>query len=86
VLDCAGINFIDSQGSAKMNDVVTLARDSGITLRLARLKAAVSATLARDGVLQRIGAGNIHGNVDTAVQAQLEASAPPSSGGPSEAH
>ncbi|WP_448006719.1 SulP family inorganic anion transporter [Agromyces bauzanensis] len=84
VLDCAGINFIDSQGSAKMNDVVSLAKDSGITLRLARLKAAVSATLARDGVLQRIGAGNIHGNVSTAVQAQLEASAPPSSGGQSE--
>ena len=84
VLDCAGINFIDSQGSAKMNDVVTLASDSRITLRLARLKAAVSATLARDGVLQRIGADNIHGNVDTAVQAQLESSAPPSSGGRSD--
>ncbi|WP_448811819.1 SulP family inorganic anion transporter [Agromyces bauzanensis] len=84
VLDCAGINFIDSQGSAKMNDVVSLARDSGITLRLARLKAAVSATLARDGVLQRIGAGNIHGNVSTAVQAQLETSAPPPSDGQSE--
>jgi SulP family sulfate permease len=84
VLDCAGINFIDSQGSAKMNDVVSLARDSGVTLRLARLKAAVRATLARDGVLERIGAGNIHGNVDTAVQAQLETSAPPSSGSRSE--
>ena len=81
VLDCAGINFIDSQGSAKLNDVVSLAVDSGITLRLARLKAAVSATLARDGVLQRIGAGNIHGNVDTAVRAQLEKPASPSSGG-----
>lgn len=79
VLDCAGINFIDSQGSAKLSDVVSLAADSDITLRLARLKAAVSATLERDGVLQVIGAGNIHGNVATAVQAQLEASAPPSS-------
>jgi SulP family sulfate permease len=80
VLDCAGINFIDSQGSAKMDDLVTLATDSGITLRLARVKAAVSATLARDGVLPRIGADNIHGNVSTAVQAQLEASASPPSG------
>ena len=80
VLDCAGINFIDSQGSAKMNDIVTLAEDSGITLRLARLKKAVRATLDRDGVLQRIGAGNIHGNVARAVQAQLDASPPPSSG------
>ena len=79
VLDCAGINFIDSQGSAKMDDLVSLARDSGVTLRLARVKAAVSATLARDGVLQRIGADCIHGNVSTAVQAQLDAS-PPSGG------
>lgn len=84
VLDCAGINFIDSQGSAKMNDVLDLARDSGITLRLARLKKAVRATLERDGVLQRIGAGNIHGNISRAVQAQMDTSAPPSSGGRSE--
>lgn len=72
VLDCAGINFIDSQGCSKMNDVVTLARDSGITLRLARLKRAVRATLERDGVLQRIGTAHIHGNVARAVRAQVE--------------
>lgn len=77
VLDCAGINFIDSQGSAKMNDIVTLARDSGVTLRLARLKKSVRAMLERDGVLERIGAGNIHGNVDRAVRAQVDASGPP---------
>lgn len=80
VLDCAGINFIDSQGCAKMNDIVTLAQDSGITLRLARLKKAVRATLTRDGVLERIGAGNIHGNVDRAVRAQVDASGPPQGG------
>ncbi|GAA3870450.1 SulP family inorganic anion transporter [Leifsonia kafniensis] len=79
VLDCAGINFIDSQGSAKLSDVVRLAEDSGLTLRLARLKPDISATLERDGVLQRIGAGNIHGNVATAVQAHLEKLNPPSS-------
>ncbi|MET4156933.1 sulfate permease [Agromyces sp. PvR057] len=77
VLDCAGINFIDSQGCAKMNDIVVLAQDSDVTLRLARLKPAVSTTLARDGVLQRIGADNIHGNVDRAVRAQLEHPGPP---------
>jgi SulP family sulfate permease len=79
VLDCAGINFIDSQGSAKLSDVVSLAGDAGITLRLARLKADVRATLDRDAVVQRIGAGNIHGNVATAVQAHLEKLNPPSS-------
>jgi SulP family sulfate permease len=74
VLDCAGMNFIDSQGSAKLDEIVTLTRDSGIALRLARVKPAVSATLARDGVLERIGEANIHGNVATAVRAQLDAS------------
>ena len=79
VLDCAGMNFIDSQGSAKLSDVVSLARESGITLRLARLKPDVSATIERDGVLERIGEGKIHGNVATAVQAHLDMLNPPSS-------
>lgn len=83
VLDCAGINFIDSQGCAKMNDVVTLAEDSGITLRLARLKKSVRAALERDGALERIGAEHLHGNVDRAVLAQLEAS-PPDGGRPAD--
>ena len=79
VLDCAGMNFIDSQGSAKLSDVVGLAGESGITLRLARLKSDVSATIERDGVLQRIGEDKIHGNVATAVHAHLESLKPPSS-------
>ncbi len=41
-----------------------------MTLRLARLKP-VRELLARDGVLDRIGEENIHGNVDHAVKAQL---------------
>ncbi len=72
VLDCEGVNFIDSQGSAKLSDIVTLAGEAGITLRLARLKPAVRATLARDGVIDVIGADKIHGNVYRAVQAQLD--------------
>ena len=55
VLDCEGINFVDSQGSAKMAEIARLAADSGLTLRLARVKPAVAATLERDGVLERIG-------------------------------
>ena len=72
VLDCGGINFIDSQGAAKMSDVVTLADEAGITLRLARLKPAVRAVLVRDRVVDRLGADRIHGNVYRAVEAQLE--------------
>jgi SulP family sulfate permease len=69
VLDCEGINFVDSQGSAKMAEIARLAEDSGLTLSLARVKPAVAATLERDGVLERIGSDHIHGNVYRAVQA-----------------
>ena len=52
VIDCGGINFIDSQGAAKMADVVTLTRDAGVNLRLTRLKPAPRAVLERDGVIE----------------------------------
>ena len=68
VLDCEGINFIDSQGSAKLAEIVRLTEESGIELRLARLKPAVAATLERDGVLEQIGTDHIHGNVYEAVR------------------
>ncbi|HEU4546711.1 MAG TPA: SulP family inorganic anion transporter [Microlunatus sp.] len=71
VLDCEGINFVDSQGSAKVAEIVNLAAESHITLRLARLKPTVRATLDRDGVIQRIGADRIHGNIYRAVQAEM---------------
>ena len=70
VLDCGGINFIDSQGVDKMGDIVDLARQSGVTLRLARLKPTVRATLERDGVIERLGADHIHGNIYRAVEAE----------------
>ena len=70
VLDCGGINFIDSQGVDKMGDIVDLAHQSGVTLRLARLKPAVRATLERDGVIERLGADHIHGNIYRAVEAE----------------
>jgi sulfate permease, SulP family len=74
VLDCEGINFIDSQGSAKLLEMVELSQESAVTLRLARLKASVRPTLKRDGVFARFGPERIHGNVFRAVQAQLEES------------
>jgi sulfate permease, SulP family len=77
VLDCEGIDFIDSQGSAKMADILVLTKDSGISLRLARVKPAVYATLDRDGVVARVGLDHVHGNVFRAVEAQLAASDPP---------
>jgi len=78
VLDCGGVDFVDSQGSAKLNDIVTLAADAAVTLRLARVKPGVSATLSRDGVLDRIGADHVHGSVERAVQGHLaQARQPP---------
>ena len=50
VLDCGGMDFIDSQGSAKMSEILNLTRQAGVTLRLARLKPPVREVLERDGV------------------------------------
>jgi SulP family sulfate permease len=73
VLDCEGMDFIDSQGSAKMHEILELTEQAGMTLRLARVKLAVRELLARDGVLDRIGDDKTHENVDQAVNAQLAA-------------
>ncbi|MFD4960436.1 SulP family inorganic anion transporter [Microbacterium sp. NPDC058389] len=70
VLDCGGINFIDSQGAASMADVVTLARDAGVQLRLTRLKPRPRAVLDREGVIELLGADHIHGNIHRAVEAE----------------
>jgi high affinity sulfate transporter 1 len=71
VLDLEGVNFIDSQGSAKVTELCELAQADGITLRLARVKPQVLAVLEADGVVGRIGAENIHGDVHLAVEAQI---------------
>ena len=71
VLDGGGINFVDSQGSAKLDDILTMTREAGVTLRLARVKPAVAAVLRRDGVWDGVGADRIHANIDHAVRAQL---------------
>jgi high affinity sulfate transporter 1 len=71
VLDCEGIDFIDSQGSAKMREILELTEHAGVTLHLARVKPTVYALLARDGVTDRIGTERIHGNVYRAVEAEM---------------
>jgi high affinity sulfate transporter 1 len=71
-LDCEGINFMDSQGAATMDDVLRLAEDAGLALRLARLKPAVRAVLERDGFIARLGADRVHGDVYRAVKAQQD--------------
>lgn len=73
VLDCEGVNFIDSQGSATVNEIVELAEHAGMTLRLARVKPSVRETLLRDGVLQRIGPDGVHRTLQEAVEARAAA-------------
>jgi SulP family sulfate permease len=71
VLDCAGIDFIDSQGSAKLCEILELTEQAEVTLRLARVKPAVRELLSRDGFLDRLGDARTHGNVHRAVEAQI---------------
>jgi anti-anti-sigma factor len=71
VLDLEGVNFVDSQGSAKLAEILEFLRAGGVTFRVARLKPQVLAVLAADGVADRIGRDHIHGNVHRAVEAEL---------------
>ncbi len=69
VLDLEGVNFVDSQGAAKMSDLHELTEANDVELRLARVKPDVFDVLAADGVIERIGRDRIHGNVHRAVAA-----------------
>ena len=71
MIDFEGVNFIDSQGSAKLDDILVLCRQAGVTLRLARVKPAVRAVLEREQLIERLGADHVHGNVHRAVEAEL---------------
>jgi high affinity sulfate transporter 1 len=69
VLDLEGVNFIDSQGSAKLSELHELTEASGVVLRLARVKPPVLAVLRKDGIVELIGEDHVHGNVFRAVEA-----------------
>ena len=80
VLDFEAVSLVDSQGAAKLGELLDFADSAQLELRLARLKPMVAEVLEKDGVLQRLGLGRIHGNVHRAVEAQLaadRAAAPP---------
>jgi anti-anti-sigma factor len=70
VLDCGGVDFVDTQGSAKLREILELTRSAGLTLRLARVKPPVRDVLERDSVIHSIGADKIHANIYQAVAAQ----------------
>lgn len=76
VIDCGAITIVDAQGAATLHEILALARDHDVTVRLARVKPSVRATLARDGVVDRLGADRLHGSVHRAVEAH-RAQTPP---------
>jgi high affinity sulfate transporter 1 len=73
VLDLEGVDFVDSQGAAKLAEILDFAESAGIDLRLARLKPEVAKVLEKAGVLELIGEDRLHGNVYRAVEAQIAA-------------
>jgi high affinity sulfate transporter 1 len=68
VLDFEGVNYIDSQGSGTVANLVDLARTHDVDLRLARIKPDVFGVLSRDGVIDRVGRDNVHDTVYGAAQ------------------
>jgi SulP family sulfate permease len=73
VLDLEGVDFIDSQGAAKLAEILDFTESAGVQLRLARLKPAVASVLEKDGALERFGEDHVHGNVHRAIEAQIAA-------------
>jgi high affinity sulfate transporter 1 len=76
VLDLEGVNFVDSQGSAKLLEIQEYLAAEGVELRLARAKPRVLAVLRADGAADAITADRIHGNVHRAVEAARAAPQP----------
>ena len=64
---------VDSQGAAKLAEILEFTESIDVDLRLARVKPTAAAVLARDGVLGRFAPDRSHGNVYRAVEAQLSA-------------
>ena len=73
VLSFEGVDFIDSQGSAKLGEIIGLVDTYGAELRLARVKPQVMGLLERDGVLEKLGEDHVYGNVFEAARDRIEA-------------
>jgi high affinity sulfate transporter 1 len=70
VIDLEGVNFIDSQGAAKLKELHQLALADDVVFRLTRVKPNVLRVLEADGLIDEIGADHVHGNVQRAVRAE----------------
>ena len=74
VINFEGVNFIDSQGSSKVEEILKAATVYGAELRLARLKPEVISVLRRDGVIDELGADHVYNNVYEAAADRIPAS------------
>lgn len=79
IISFEGTNFVDSQGSEALAEVLELCDSNGIELRLARVKHTILDVLRRDGVVDKIGEDRIYGNIYEAAADRMDApTAPPS--------
>jgi sulfate permease, SulP family len=72
VLNLEGVDFVDSQGAAKLAELHQVAEANRVTLHLARVKPQVLDLLERDGVARTYGLDRIHRTLHQAVDAQME--------------
>jgi SulP family sulfate permease len=75
VLDCSGINQIDSSGETAFREVLDGYRSRDVTLRLAQVKGPVRDVLYRSGFVEELGADHLHLSVADAMRA-MEPSGP----------
>ena len=73
VVTFEGVNYIDSQGSEKLGQIIEFARNGGIELRLVRIKPRVMQVLRSDGVIQRLGETAVYGNIYEATKDHIPA-------------
>ncbi len=72
VLNLEGVDFVDSQGAAKLAELYEVAQAERVTLRLARVKPQVLELLERDGVADTYGLDRIHRTLHLAVDAHVQ--------------
>jgi len=72
VLSFEGVDFIDSQGSAKLGEILDLADTYGAEVRLARVKPEILNLLRLDGVIDTLGEHHVYPNVYEAAADRVE--------------
>ena len=73
ILSMEGVDYIDAEGADTVRKIAQAGLDHDIDFHLARAKPGVMAVLERDHVIELMGAGHVHDNIEAAVQAYSEA-------------